>query len=62
VLLMSATCNAPARADMTVVQQDKTPIVSWPGVGGRILTRVDAGFPLTVLAATANAQSERVRT
>jgi len=32
VLLMSATCNAPARADMTVVQQDKTPIVSWPGV------------------------------
>jgi len=49
VLLLSAASNAPARADMTVVQQDKTPIVSWPGVGGRILTRVDAGFPLTVL-------------
>jgi hypothetical protein len=49
VLLMSAADNTPARADMTVVLQDKTPIVSWPGVGGRILTRVDAGFALTVL-------------
>jgi hypothetical protein len=49
VLLMSAADNTPACADMTIVQQDKTPIVSWPGVGGRILTRVDAGFPLTVL-------------
>jgi hypothetical protein len=49
VLLMSAADNTPAQADMTVVQQDKTPIVSWPGVGGRILTHVDAGFPLTVL-------------
>jgi hypothetical protein len=49
LLLMSATDSAPARADMAVVQQDKTPIVSWPGVGGRILTRVDAGFPLIVL-------------
>jgi len=30
VLLMSAADNTPAQADMTVVQQDKTPIVSWP--------------------------------
>jgi hypothetical protein len=41
--------NRPAAADMAIVQQDATPIVSQPGVGGRILTRVDAGFNLIVL-------------
>jgi hypothetical protein len=40
---------ALAHADITVVQQDRTPIVSAPGVGGRILARVDTGFTLTVL-------------
>jgi len=40
---------AVAHADIAVVQQDRTPIVSAPGVGGRILTRVDSGFTLTVV-------------
>jgi len=40
---------AVARADIAIVQQDRTPIVSAPGVGGRILTRVDAGFTFIVV-------------
>jgi len=49
-LLAAATLGGPATlADMVVVQQDDTPIASAPGVGGRILTRVDAGVTLTVL-------------
>lgn len=39
----------PAQADIAVVQQDATPIVSAPGVGGQVLTRVDTGFTFTVL-------------
>lgn len=31
------------------VQQDSTPIVSQPGIGGKVLVWVDSGFPLTVL-------------
>ena len=49
-LLMAATAwGQAALADMVVVQQDNTPIASAPGVGGRILTRVDAGLALTVV-------------
>jgi hypothetical protein len=41
--------GGPARAEDDVyVQQDGTPIVSKPGIGGKILAWVDAGFPLTV--------------
>jgi hypothetical protein len=36
-------------ADEVFVQEDNTPIVSRPGVGGKILIRVDTGFALTVL-------------
>lgn len=36
-------------ADEVFVQEDNTPIVSRPGVGGKILIRVDTGFVLTVL-------------
>jgi hypothetical protein len=40
----------PGHADDEVfVQQDNTPIASRPGVGGKILIRVDTGFVLTVL-------------
>jgi hypothetical protein len=46
---MLALSGRPAQADIAVVQQDATPIVSAPGVGGQVLTRVDAGFALTVL-------------
>src|SRR5262245_55097020 len=49
-LVLAATAgDQAALADMDVVQQDNTPIASAPGVGGRILTRVDAGLALTVL-------------
>lgn len=46
--LLALVCQ-PARADIAVVQQDATPVVSAPGIGGRVLTRVDTGFTLTVL-------------
>lgn len=36
-------------ADEVFVQEDNTPILSKPGVGGKILIRVDTGFVLTVL-------------
>ena len=49
LLVIGMAGTWPAAADMAVVQQDATPIVSQPGVGGRILTRVDAGFNLIVL-------------
>jgi len=40
----------PAHAANDVyVLQDGTPLVSKPGVGGKILRRVDTGFPLTVV-------------
>jgi hypothetical protein len=40
----------PARAASDVfVLQDGTPLASKPGVGGKILLWVDAGFPLTVV-------------
>ena len=40
----------PARAAGDVyVLQDRTPLASKPGVGGRILLWVDTGFPLTVV-------------
>ena len=49
-LLAAVTVGgAAALADMVVVQQDNTPIASAPGVGGVIVTRVDAGVALTVL-------------
>jgi hypothetical protein len=35
--------------DEVFVREDDTPIVSRPGVGGKILMRVDTGFVLTVL-------------
>ena len=46
MLAMSPAGNAE---DEVFVQQDNTPIVSRPGVGGKILIRVDTGFVLTVL-------------
>jgi hypothetical protein len=49
LLVIGIAGSRPAAADMAIVQQDATPIVSQPGVGGRILTRVDAGFNLIVL-------------
>lgn len=49
LLVIGVAGSRPAAADMAIVQQDATPIVSQPGVGGRILTRVDAGFNLIVL-------------
>lgn len=44
-----AAASAGHAADEVFVQEDNTPIVSRPGVGGKILIRVDAGFALTVL-------------
>jgi len=49
-LLAAATVGGRAAlADMAVVQQDNTPVASAPGVGGVIVSRVDAGVALTVL-------------
>jgi hypothetical protein len=48
-LLVSLLVGASVRADDNVyVQQEGTPIVSKPGVGGKILGWVGTGFPLTV--------------
>jgi hypothetical protein len=50
-LLMAAAAGGRAAcADMVIVQQDNTPIASAPGVGGTVLTHVDAGVALTVLS------------
>jgi hypothetical protein len=49
-LLAAVASGSPGRAEGDVfVQQDNTPIVSQPGIGGKILIRVDTGFILTVL-------------
>jgi hypothetical protein len=49
-LAAALAMSQPGRAaDEVFVQQDNTPIVSQPGVGGKILIRVDTGFVLTVL-------------
>jgi hypothetical protein len=45
---MLAVGSARAGADVYVLQ-DGTPLVSEPGVGGKILLWVDTGFPLTVV-------------
>ena len=48
--LLGCLLAVPVRADSDVyVQQEDTPIVSRPGVGGKILAWVDSGFPLTVV-------------
>ncbi len=48
-LLLSVPVSTSVRADDNVyVQQEGTPIVSKPGVGGKILGWVGTGFPLTV--------------
>jgi len=50
LLIAAAAGGRAACADMVVVQQDNTPIASAPGVGGTVLTHVDAGVALTVLS------------
>ena len=53
IALLTAIASAPGSscaADNGFVQQDRTPLVSKPGVGGKIVAWVDAGFPLTILA------------
>ena len=48
--LLGILITDPARAAADVyVLQDDTPLVSKPGVGGKILQWVDTGFPLTVV-------------
>ena len=50
VALVAILAMAPARAAADVfVLQDGTPLVSKPGIGGKILLWVDTGFPLTVV-------------
>src|SRR6185312_16951897 len=50
VALVAILAMAPARAAADVfVLQDGTPLVSKPGVGGKILLWVDTGFPLTIV-------------
>lgn len=46
---MLAAASPEAAADEVFVREDDTPIVSKPGVGGKILIRVDTGFVLTVV-------------
>jgi len=49
-LLGGALATKPAGAATDVfVLQDATPLVSKPGVGGKIVRWVDTGFPLTVV-------------
>src|ERR1700752_5381790 len=53
IALLTAMASAPGlprAADNVFVQQDRTPLVSKPGVGGKIVAWVDTGFPLTILA------------
>ncbi len=47
LLTIAGVC--PASAAEVYVQQDATPLVSKPGIGGKILTWVDTGFPLVVI-------------
>jgi hypothetical protein len=50
VAIAGILAMGPARAAADVfVLQDGTPLVSKPGVGGKILLWVDTGFPLTVV-------------
>lgn len=48
MIAILATSQAHASNDVYVLQ-DGTPLVSKPGVGGKILLWVDTGFPLTVV-------------
>lgn len=41
-------CGSLQAAGDVYVLQDRTPIVSKPGIGGKILVWVDTGFPLTL--------------
>jgi hypothetical protein len=47
--LIGVLATSLARAADVFVLQDGTPLVSKPGVGGKILLWVDSGFPLTVV-------------
>jgi hypothetical protein len=50
VTIVGILAMGPARAAADVfVLQDSTPLVSKPGIGGKILLWVDTGFPLTVV-------------
>jgi hypothetical protein len=49
LLCLLAIGARPVAAAEVYVQQDATPLVSKPGIGGRILTWVDTGFPLVVI-------------
>jgi len=50
VAIVGILAMSPAHAGADVfVLQDGTPLVSKPGVGGKILLWVDTGFPLTVV-------------
>jgi hypothetical protein len=50
VTIVGILAMGPARAAADVfVLQDGTPLVSKPGIGGKILLWVDTGFPLTVV-------------
>jgi len=52
VAIVAILSVGPARAAADVfVLQDGTPLVSKPGIGGKILLWVDTGFPLTVVGA-----------
>ena len=49
LLFLLAVAPVRAAAAEVYVQQDATPLVSRPGIGGKILTWVDTGFPLVVI-------------
>jgi len=49
LMLLALACIGPAAAAEVYVQQDATPLVSKPGIGGKVLTWVDSGFPLVVI-------------
>lgn len=49
LLLLTVAAARAASAAEVYVQQDATPLVSKPGIGGKILTWVDTGFPLVVI-------------
>jgi len=48
-VILASLSAREAHAVDAVVQQDGTPVVSWPAVGGRIVTFVDVGFPVVVI-------------
>jgi len=49
LILLAFALARPAPAAEVYVQQDATPLVSKPGIGGKIRTWVDTGFPLIVI-------------